>query len=139
MEANLADREYQFILEEYGVYRISYNTEDDNANKSGLPIVINVVDHEAPIITLTQNNPTTVKKGSSVGLASFIATDNSTDAEKITLCCFVVRPCGLIFTVNMKESNSFVATETGTYVLRYFAQDETGNIAFVDYELKVTE
>ena len=134
-----ADREYQFVLNKYGEYRINYSTEDDNGNKSGTPVLLNVVDPEAPVITLTQNNPTSVKKGTKVGLANFIAVDNSTSEENLTLCCFVVRPCGLIFTVNMKDSNSFVANETGTYVLRYFACDERGNATFVDYELTVTE
>lgn len=134
-----ADREYQFVLNAYGQFRITYSTEDDNGNKGGSPILFNVTDPEAPVITLTRNNVTTAKKGTTIVLAPFTATDNATPADKIITCCFVVRASGSIFTVNMKDCNSFVANEVGTYVLRYMATDEQGNTTIQNYTLTITE
>lgn len=134
-----ADREYQFVLNAYGQFRITYSTEDDNGNKGGAPILFNVIDPEAPVITLTRNNVTSAKKGTTIVLAPFTATDNATPANKLITCCFVVRASGSIFTVNMKDSNSFVANEVGTYVLRYMAMDEQGNTTILNYTLTITE
>ena len=103
-----------------------------------MPILYTVSDREKPVIKLSYTNATTAKKGSTVVLASFSATDNKTPVKDIVTCCLVVRPTGSIFTVNMKDSNSFVANEVGTYILRYMAVDDTGNATVIDYKLTVT-
>ncbi len=133
-----ADREYQLLLSEYGQVRVTYNTEDDASNKAGMPNLFNVIDPDAPVIKLSRNNVTSATKGSTIVLAPFTATDNATPAEKLITCCFVVRPSGSIFTVNMKDCNSFVANEVGTYVLRYMATDERGNTTIQNYTLTIT-
>ena len=57
----------------------------------------------------------------------------------MVVCCFVVRPSGSIFTVNMKTSNSFVANECGTYTIRYMGLDEAGNAVMLEQQIVVHE
>ena len=134
-----ADREYAFTADIFGTYTISYYSEDLAGNEPVLPTVINVLDTEAPVITLARRNITTAKKGSTVVIAPATVSDNNTAVDKIYLSCYVVRPTGVMFKVDLRTSNSFVANEVGTYTLRYMAIDGTGNIRIVDNTITVEE
>lgn len=130
---------YQFALSVYGNYRISYTAVDSAGNKTVYPILINVIDRESPVITLERQNISTAKKGATIVVAPITVSDNNTPSEEIVVCCFVVRPCGMRFYVDLNESNSFVATETGTYCIRYVAFDALGNITTIENKIVVTQ
>ncbi|MBO5215667.1 MAG: hypothetical protein J6B79_05715 [Clostridia bacterium] len=134
-----ADREYKIKLSMYGQYRVTYSTKDDAGNAVNASVLFTVIDKEKSVIVISRNNATSVKKNTVVVFAPFSAIDDNTPEEEMTVCCFVICPMGTIYTVNMKDCNSFIASETGTYVLRYFAVDGTGNATIVDQELTVTE
>ena len=134
-----ANRTYDIKLETYGSYRVTYSTVDDAENTAGTPVIFNVTDKEKAVIVLSRNNITTAKKGTTVVLAPFTAVDNHTDSALMVTCCFVIPPDGIIRTINMKDCNSFVASVAGTYVLRYMAKDEAGNITIENHTLVVTE
>ena len=132
-------KEYQIKLSEYGSYTILYSTLDDSGNDAGASLSFRVLDAEKPEIKLSRDNVTTAKKNDIIVIASATVTDNSSSLENMTVCCFVVRPTGSIFTINMKDSNSFVANECGVYKIRYMVLDETGNTILLEQQVTVTE
>lgn len=134
-----ATQSYQFKISQYGNYRIVYTAEDASGNDLNTTLTIAVNDMEAPVLTVNGENVSTVKKGSTVVFTSATVSDNYTPTEDVVLCCFVVRPTGVIFTINMEDSNSFIANEVGRYILRYMAMDKHGNVTFVENTLTVTE
>ena len=133
------DREYQFVATKYGTYKINYVSIDASENEQSSPVIINILDKEAPIVKLNYEAPTTAKKGSIIVLASATITDNRDVAEDCYFTCFVYRPSGTSFIVDMKDSNSFYATEVGEYLVRYMSFDQSGNIAVVERIVTVTE
>ena len=133
------DKAYQFKLNDYGTYRIIYTAIDDAGNETAYPVLIRVIDTESPVVTLARENISTAKKGSTFVVAPITVSDNDTPAENVTVCCFITRPNGMRFTMDLATSNSFVANETGVYTIRYMAVDSMGNITIVENNVTVTE
>lgn len=133
-----ASRSYQFEISQYGSYRITYTTTDGE-NSSKKTEILNALDVDAPVITLTRNNITVAKKGSVVVVAPVDVSDNYTAKENIFVRCFVVRPTGNMINIDLTTSNSFVTNETGVYIIRYMAMDEASNVSTVESELIVEE
>ena len=134
-----ASTEYQFKLEQNGTYSIKYKAIDAAGNETVTTRFLKVLDVESPVITLNRENVKTAKLGSVVVVAPITVTDNKTAAENVYAVCYVVRPCGTMIKIDLKNSNSFVANEVGTYVIRYMAMDADTNITLVESTLTVTE
>lgn len=132
-------KEYQISVSEYGSYLILYSSFDEAENDAGASLSFKVLDAEKPQINLSRENVTSAKKNETIVLAPATISDNYSTSESMIVCCFVVRPSGNIFTVNMKTSNSFVANECGTYTIRYMGLDEAGNAVMLEQQIVVHE
>ncbi len=132
-------KDYQFKLEQNGTYSIRYKAVDAGGNEIAPSRFLKILDLEAPVITLNRENIKTAKLGSVVVVAPITVSDNKTAVENIYSVCFVVRPCGTMIKIDLKDSNSFVANEVGTYVIRYMAMDADTNLSIVESTLTVTE
>ena len=130
-----ADKAYEFEVSSYGVYLVSYYSEDAGGEYTNFTFSVSVLDKEAPVITLSRENVTTAKVGETVVIASATATDNLDAAENITVKQYLVIPGGRVMSV---PGNSFVANEAGEYIVRYFAMDSAGNFTIVENVIVVT-
>ena len=66
------------------------------------------------------------------------ATDNHSAAETLTVYIDVILPTGRIMHLP-QGSNSFAASEAGTYTVRITAYDEAGNMAAAEYSVTARE
>ena len=134
------DQEYVIKLETYGVYRVIYYAEDGmkNANKtSGL--ILEVVDEEAPTLTLDGAVPSKIELGQSFYVPRATATDNVDAAEDILVFVHVIIPAGQIYDFSDGSYDGFKPLKAGKYIVKYTAMDSVGNMAMQIYEVQVVE
>lgn len=121
-----AMREYEFDLNQYGVYSCIYNMEDSAENDYQGRFVIRVVDDIAPVITLSSESTVRGRVGTVVELPTATATDNvdGNVAVRIEVTTPNYR------TLLLEEGDSaVVANYAGRYRITYFAYDKEGNLA----------
>jgi len=102
------------IIDALGSYIITYSAEDAAGNSAQLIRTVNVVDHIAPIITLTGDNPTILYQGRDYSELGATATDN------IDTSISVDAPSG-----------SVDVDSVGSYLLTYSATDSAMNVATI--------
>jgi len=125
---------YFVDLNVYGVYSITISGQDKSGNTCGDMFVLNVVDEQAPTITLSGEPVKEVTVGSSVIVPSAVATDNFD--EEVELFVYIVIPSGGTQAFDC-TSKGFKATRVGEYKIMYVAVDKAGNIAQVVRTVKV--
>lgn len=132
-------RSYEFMLEEYGVYYVSYRYSDYAGKRMDIDIPLQVIEDVAPTITLGEGlNEMSVRKvayNSTVEVASFTVTDNQTPTEKLKAYVIVRSPKGEL--ILLDETNKFVAERKGIYVVYYYCIDEAGNMSLRFYNIEV--
>jgi len=97
-----------------GKYTITYTAIDLDKNKSTATRVVNVIasaDTEAPVITISGDNPVDVLQGSTYSDAGATATDN------------------IDTTVTVQTSGTVDTAVIGVYEIKYTAKDSAGNNA----------
>ncbi|MCL2752005.1 MAG: hypothetical protein FWE62_04525, partial [Firmicutes bacterium] len=134
-----ASRDYEFKIERPGVYRIRFTAADGAGNES-LPIfkLIQAFDTIPPVITVNGTVPRTARLNSTVTVPGMTVTDNisSVDDPLSPLKSMVIlfEPSGQQRII----TNSFAATMSGVYIVRYFAWDADGNTTIRDFEITVS-
>lgn len=130
------DVSYQFKVNNYGLYRVSYHVTDCVGNTSYFTYVITVYDKIAPTIAFKESNPTSAKVGEKVKFVDAYVSDNLTATENIQTLIYVMLPTG-----QMQEAKdgSYTFTVAGKHTVRYMALDEAQNISVVDFYIDVSE
>lgn len=124
----VCSREYQFKIEEYGDYLVSYTASDAfGGNVQTFNYVVGVFDEIAPEITVKGKPEAEGKVGEAFLLPSVEITDNATTAENIRVSRCVFTPKGAMVYIN-ENSNSFIPAYAGDYTVMITAYDEAGNV-----------
>lgn len=132
----VCSREYQFKVEEYGDYLISYTASDAfGGNTQNFNYVVGVFDEDAPTIAVKGSPATEGKVGETFVLPSVEVSDNITATENIRVSKCVFTPKGAMVYINA-NSNAFVPAYAGEYTVVIMAYDEAGNVQ--TYTHKVT-
>ena len=140
VDGELLDRDtdytknYSFLATERGKYVVYIEIEDSVGNSEIYAYSIDVIDTQAPVITLS-GVKTEVKAGASITLATATVSDNltSTGAMKV----FVVLACPDWTTVMAENGKAYKPEQYGTYTVWYYAVDGDGNIAMESYQFTV--
>lgn len=130
---NAEVKEYSFELTMYGSYFFEYVAKDSSNRKETFSYAIIVPDLTSPVVEVSGSYEKTANVGSTVTIASFTATDNVDDADKLTKTYFVYDPNG-----NFKiVKDSFVADKAGKYVVYCYVTDSFGNVGLGYYSIEV--
>ncbi len=129
---------YQIVLKDIGVYYVRYSAYDENEKVSEYPISIMILDVIAPTMEINGAD-TAGKVGDSIAIASVKVSDNYDAVEDIEVYCVVTAPNGnkAVITIDGTKDQRFVAANSGTYTLTYFAIDKAGNMATASYSVVV--
>jgi hypothetical protein len=125
---------YSFVATENGKYVVYMEIADSAGNGELYAYSINVINTQAPEITLS-GIQTEVTAGKSVVLAEATVTDNVTPAEELKV--FVVVICPNWETVMAEAGKTFKPDQYGTYTVWYYVTDGDGNIATKSYQFTV--
>ncbi len=107
-----------------GTHRITYNVSDNTGNKAvAVTRTINVVDVEAPVITVKGSNPATVYVGNSYRDAGATAIDD-VDGD---------------VTSQMTTTGSVNTNRPGAYTITYSVKDNAGNRATATRRVNVVD
>ena len=132
---------YTVSLQSYGTYSVHYDVTDAFGNTARTTFRFSTTDNVPPEIQIGYTERKTFRVGELVTFGKAVATDDRGGTCKIDY--FIVMPNGEIapiFFIKVAESAmtlSFRAEEAGTYLIRYFAVDEAGNVAIHDEEIVV--
>ena len=130
---NAEVKEYSFELTMYGAYFFEYVAKDSSNRKETFSYAIIVPDLTAPVVGVSGSYAKTANVGSTVTIASFTATDNVDDEDKLKKTCFVYDPNGTFKIVN----GSFTADKAGKYVVYCYVTDSFGNVGLGYYSIEV--
>ncbi|MBE7100861.1 MAG: hypothetical protein E7364_04550 [Clostridiales bacterium] len=127
-------KSYSFLATENGKYVVYMEIEDSVGNGEIYAYSINVIDTQAPAITLS-GVKTEVKAGSSITLATAAVSDNRTPTGEMKV--FVVLICPDWTTVMAENGKAYKPDQYGTYTVWYYVTDGDGNIAMESYQFTV--
>lgn len=127
-------KDYSFLATENGKYIVYMEVEDSVGNSEVYAYSINVINTQAPVITLS-GVKTEVSAMSSITLATATVSDNVTPAEAMKV--FVVVLCPNWETVMAENGKEFKPDQYGTYTVWYYVTDGDGNIAMKSYQFTV--
>ncbi len=134
---------HSIVLNKYGSYLVTYSAIDHNDNKITYSYAVTVVDDIAPEVRLLDHS-STGKVGEKVSIAGIKVWDN--DSSEFTIFVSVKTPDGRIVTLgtvsndgSLKPSSTFTPNQKGTYEVTYMIYDDSGNSAFVSYDVEVNE
>lgn len=127
-------KRYSFVATESGRYDVYMEVVDSVGNGETYAYSINVMNTEAPVITLS-GVQTEVTATSSITLATATVSDNATPVEQIKV--FVVVVCPNWETVMPENGKEFKPDQYGTYTVWYYVTDGDGNIAMQSYQFTV--
>ena len=129
------DVEYQVNFAITGDYKIIYVAIDNNGVSSEKAFAVTVVHEEKPVFSFNGKVPKTATVGQEVTIPkASVSYKEVTNNEH--LYAFIISPT---FDMEIIKNNKFVATEIGTYTVRYFALDTYGNYQIVEYQIEVTK
>ncbi len=129
------DREYFINGTTCGAYLVTFYATDSTGNVNEYAYFINVMDEEAPVITVAEGSVTTGKVGEKIAIAKATATDAIDGEVKVTI--HVATPSGMLYEVTETQTK-FVANGAGLYKIIYTASDLSGNMAMKTIEITVS-
>lgn len=122
---------YDAILNELGVYTLTYTAKDWSNRRYTYSLQVNVKDMVKPVIYIDGEMPTSGTVGT-ITLPSIIAKDDV--SENCTLIIAVYSPSGDITYV---KDGKFTANEVGTYLIDIIAIDDNGNSTNIKFNMEV--
>ena len=128
-----ADKQYQVELTEYGDYIIVYQSYDLSRNKEENRVTVYVMDREKPILIVSNDGNASFKVNEEITIPSASATDNVDGNLKVY--CLIIDGSG--HRVCVESGTKYTFVKKGTYTLRYFAVDSTGNLIQTDRAIVV--
>ena len=120
-------RGMSFVIESYGIYRLSFYAEDRAGRMKLDSFTISAEDLIAPTVTLASYETLTGKVGKSVKLPEVTVLDNYDAAPKLSV--FAVDQAG---TYSLIEGGNFTPETKGRYTIRFYAYDANYNVAITD-------
>ena len=120
-------RGMSFVIESYGIYRLSFYAEDRAGRMKLDSFTISAEDLIAPTVTLASYETLTGKVGKSVKLPEVTVLDNYDAAPKLSV--FAVDQAG---TYSLIEGGKFTPETKGRYTIRFYAYDANYNVAITD-------
>ncbi len=124
-----------FSLSQYGNYRLTYRAEDSAGNFRELKCVIMIVDRQSPEISIVDFTKT-VKVGETLTLPLATVTDNVTN--KVVNWIYVTdENYNKIIVYDGKKvvNREYTFEKEGTYIVKYGAIDDAGNMTVVAYAI----
>ncbi len=123
---------YEFLIEEYGTYKIIINTSDSNGNKSHTPIYasIKVLELAKPEILIQGE----VQEIARVGERIIVPELLNVPATAKTFI-YIITANG--DQISPDANGEFVATERGNYKLHYVIMSASGTISAKSFTIKV--
>ncbi len=114
-------KDYQFKVEQFGFYNVSYVTSDGINKSRGMGYRMNVMDGGGPVITI-EKPVQALTVGQAYTFPQMTVTDNS--GAECSAWITVLHPSGILTT----EEGSFVPAQEGNYTIIYMAVDASGNV-----------
>ncbi len=135
MEGIYPDRNFTIELTKIGAYIVQFYSEDADGNKEkNISYTLNVLDLVPPVLSVPASPiPETAKVGEKLTIPGVTATD-AVDGE-LEVITYVVRPDLRVQTVT---TGSVEFTQTGMYVIKYYAFDAAGNSDISEYTVFVS-
>lgn len=125
---------HEITLSEYGSYRITYTVYNCTGRSETYRLIVNVLDMEIPQITVNGEIKESYKVGDGLKLPTMTVTDNISAAEDVEKCILVNDPAGTLYVCS---SETLTFDKAGEWTIKYYAQDEAGNIALKVFKIKV--
>ncbi|MBO6280688.1 MAG: hypothetical protein J6M95_03830 [Bacilli bacterium] len=129
-----SDRHYSFILEEYGVYTVSYMANDGrNRLNTGYDVGISI-EYELSI-SVTSSYKTSIQLGEKIVVPDYEIKYNG-NIEEVSTYVTIRSPEGSI-TILSDGNNAYVPKYKGEYYVNINAFDAAGNVALFSYIVTV--
>ena len=140
-----ATRSYKVRFDEIGSYVINYQYYSQNGNNTTGLCNINIIDEVKPTITIdggyNEYSVIGARLGDVIKAKGWTATDNFDDEEDLIVNVVVFDPMFAMYDLidNGMEIDDmkFTAEYKGTYVVYYYAEDSSGNVATASYKIYV--
>ncbi len=128
-----ATRSYKVLLDAYGEYDVEYYTKDNAGKEKTDLIKINVIDKEAPTITLKGNSVVQAKLGDVIKLPAVNVDDN---VDKDLTVSVILYTCDTGFRKVLTDTK-FRVTELSDYIVMFICYDSAGNMGMESFTVKV--
>lgn len=133
-----ADRDYQFQLSEYGMYKVEYTYVDQTNNATQEGFAIYVSDRTSPTITIAngynENTLLGVKLGAVVKIADYTISDDF-GSEGLLSWVLVISPINEMILTEAGKELEF--DKKGRWKICYYCQDSEGNATMRYYYVQV--
>ncbi len=130
-----ADRDYTFVLSQFGDYRVEYNTKDACGRQGSTRYIITSADITAPELffdkPIAPDAVQTMKVGYKYNIKEFTVSDNDTATEDIKTYILVYNAQGQLV---LSDKYEFTPTEEGRYTVYIYSFDTAGNSAYISYQ-----
>ena len=126
-------KDYTFIVNSYGTYRVSIEIFDTFGNSDIIVYGITVSDFVAPKIYIQDNSQQSAKVGDVITIRSATAKDDI--SGNLTVYASLVAPT--LYTQEYAMGDKIVLNQKGVYYVYYYAYDEAGNAGFAQYKIIV--
>lgn len=138
---NVVLKEYVFILNEYGSYKVTYTVKDALGETYTCgTYTLGVYDFEPPVLTIEGEISSVASLGDTIILPKALVTDNKTVETSYEL--YVMEPYGKYTAYYCEKTGvdirELTFTQTGVWTITYMAIDEEGNITVKNYTVKVS-
>lgn len=127
------DATYKIDFTEIGEYYFEWLAEDGAGRSTTFSFGIEVVDNEAPVISLTEVSYS-AKLNETFTLAKYSVKDNASNGSNIKVYVFVQDEA--LNMINVKNG-TYKFTQKGIYRVIYYAMDEQGNAGCREYLVAV--
>ncbi len=140
-----ATRSYQVRFDEIGSYAVNYQYYVQNGKSITGLYNINIIDEVKPTITIdggyNEYSVIGARLGDVIKAKGYTITDNFDDEEDLIVNVVVFDPMFAMYDLidNGMEIDDmkFTAEYKGTYVVYYYAEDSSGNVATASYKIYV--
>ena len=140
-----ATRDYELTLTEIGEYLITYLYQDQNYVQGLGSYTVNIVDEVKPEITIAGGyNEFTVLEaeiGDIITAADYELSDNNDLEEEMVISVVVIDPFYTMYDLvdnNIEyDDMKFTIEYRGEYIIYYYAEDTSGNVATASYRIFV--
>ncbi len=114
-------------ISQYGRYNLTYRAEDSVGNYREMKCAIMVTDRQSPVIN-SVSIPKTVKVGETFEFPTATVTDNAT--QQVVNWIYVTSQSNQKIIIT---DGKYTFENAGTYLVKYGAEDDAGNITVVTY------
>ena len=140
-----ATRDYEITLTEIGEYLVTYLYQDQSYNQGLGSYTVNIVDEVKPEIKIEGGyNEFTVLEaeiGDIITAAHYEMTDNNDQPEEMVVSVVVIDPFFTMYDLidnNIEiDDMKFTIEYRGEYVVYYYVEDTSGNVATASYRIFV--